>query len=49
MVVLITCKNEEDLIKIEGSRVATRLYVDFSDIRGSFGKFVAWHHNSTMR
>ena len=31
MVVLLTCKNEEDLIKNEGARVATRLYVDFSD------------------
>ena len=31
MVVLVTCKNEEDSIKNEGARVATRLYVDFSD------------------
>ena len=30
MVVLI-CKNEEDPIKNEGARMATRLYVDFSD------------------
>ena len=35
MVVLITCKNEEDPIKSEGARVATRLlYVNFSDIPG---------------
>ena len=32
MVVLITCKNEEDPIKSEGARVATRLYVNFSVI-----------------
>ena len=31
MVVLITCKNEEDLIKNEGARVWTTLYIDFSD------------------
>ena len=29
MVVLLTCKNEEDSIKNEGDRVLTRLYVDF--------------------
>ena len=34
MVVLITCKNEKDPIKSEGARVATRLYVNFSDIPG---------------
>ena len=34
MVVLITCKNEEDPIKSEGARVATMLYVNFSDIPG---------------
>ena len=31
MVVLVTCKNEEDPIKNEGARVATTLYIDFSD------------------
>ena len=31
VVVLITCKNEEDPIKNEGASVATKLYVDFSD------------------
>ena len=34
MVVIITCKNEEDPIKNAGTRVATRLYVDFSDFQG---------------
>ena len=29
MVFLLTCKNEEDLIKTEGARVLTRLYVVF--------------------
>ena len=33
MAVLVTCKNEEDLIKNEGSRVVTR-YVDFSGAQG---------------
>ena len=32
MVVLVPCKNEEDLIKING--VATRLKVYFSDVQG---------------
>ena len=30
MAVLLTCKNEKDLIKNEGARVLTRLYIDFS-------------------
>ena len=34
MVVLVTCKYEEDSIKIEGARVLTRLYVIFSDAQG---------------
>ena len=34
MVVLVTCKNEEDLIKNEGARVVTRLYINFSDAQG---------------
>ena len=34
MVVLVTCKNEEDLIKNEGARVATILYDNFSDAQG---------------
>ena len=34
MVVLHTCKNEEDQIKNEDSRVLTRLYGIFSDAQG---------------
>ena len=35
IVILITCKNEEDPIKNEGTRVRTRLYaVYFSDAQG---------------
>ena len=34
MVVLVTCKNEEDLIKNEGARVLTTLYINFSDAQG---------------
>ena len=34
IVVLITCKNEEDPIKNEVARVLTRLYVVFSDTQG---------------
>ena len=34
MAVLVTCKNEEDPIKIEGARVATTLFIDFSDAQG---------------
>ena len=34
VVFLNICKNEEDPIKNEGARVATRLYVDFSDAQG---------------
>ena len=33
MVVLVTCKNE-DLIKNEGARVFTTLYINFSDAKG---------------
>ena len=29
MVVLVTCKNEEDLIQNEGARVLTTLYISF--------------------
>ena len=31
MIVLLTCKNEEDPVKNEGARVLTRLYINFSD------------------
>ena len=34
MVILVTCKNKEDPIKNEGTRVLTRLYVDFSATQG---------------
>ena len=34
MVVLITCKNEEDLIKNEGARVFKTLYINFLDMQG---------------
>ena len=34
MIVLATCKNEEDPIQNKGARVAIGLYVDFSDIQG---------------
>ena len=34
MVVIVTCKNEEDQIKNEGARVFTTLYINFSDAQG---------------
>ena len=34
MVVLVTCKNEEDPIQNEGARVVTTLFIDFSDAQG---------------
>ena len=34
MVVLVTCKNQEDPIKNEGARVFTTLYINFSDAQG---------------
>ena len=34
MVVLVTCKNEEDLIIDEGPRVFTTLNINFSDAQG---------------
>ena len=34
MIDFITCKNEEDPIKNEGTRVLTRLYMDFSYAQG---------------
>ena len=34
IVVLVTCKNEEDPIKNEGARVLTSLLFDFSDALG---------------
>ena len=34
MVVLLTCKNKEDLIKNKGAPVLTRLNFNFSDTQG---------------
>ena len=34
MVILVTCKNEEDPIKNEGTRVVTILSIDFLDAQG---------------
>ena len=34
MVVLVTCKNEENLIKNEDARVFKTLYINFSDAQG---------------
>ena len=34
MIVLVTCKNEEDPIKNEGARVFTTLYINFSEAQG---------------
>ena len=34
MVMLVTCKNEEDLIKNEDARVLTTLNIDFSTTHG---------------
>ena len=34
MVVLVTCKNEEDPIKNKGARVVTTLSINFKDAQG---------------
>ena len=34
IVVLVTCKNEEDPIKNEGARMLTSILFDFSDAQG---------------
>ena len=34
MGLLVACKNEEDPIKSEGARVATTLFIIFSDAQG---------------
>ena len=34
MIVLLTCKNKEDPIKNEETRVFTTFYIDFSDAQG---------------
>ena len=42
-VVLVTCKNEEDLIKNEGARVLTSLLFDFSDAQGQLIRSQLWN------
>ena len=34
IVVLVTCENEDNLIKNEGTRVFTAIYIDSSDTQG---------------
>ena len=34
MAIIVTSKHEEDLIKIEGARVATTQNIDFSNTQG---------------
>ena len=34
MDLLVACKNKEDPIKIEGARVVTTLFINFSDPQG---------------
>ena len=34
IVILLTCKNEDDPIKNKGARVFTTLYINFSDVQG---------------
>ena len=34
IIVLVTCKNEDDPIKSEGARVLTTLNIDFSNAQG---------------
>ena len=34
MVVLVTCKNKEDLIKNKSARVVTRQFIDFLNAQG---------------
>ena len=53
MVVLLTYKNEEDLIKNAGTRMLTRLYVVFSDVQGqltleSVGEFCRNSNSSNL-
>ena len=35
MVVLVTCKNEEDPLKNKGARVVTELFMNFQTLKGS--------------
>ena len=43
MAVLVTCKNEEDLIKNVGTKVFTTLYIFFSDAQGQ-GIWLKFEH-----
>ena len=45
MVVLLTCKNEEDPIKNRGTRVFTTLYINFSDAQISLDLVVVCGRN----
>ena len=38
MDVLVTCKYEEYLVKNEGARVVTTLYISFSDAQGQIAQ-----------
>ena len=52
MVVLVTCKNEEDPIKNKGPRVVTRLFVNFSDAQGQLThKLVmgSWQNSNSFK
>ena len=40
MVVLATCKNEEDPIKNKGDRVVTTLFIDFLDAQGQLTRIL---------
>ena len=50
MVVLVTCKNEEDPIKNKGVRVVTTLFIDFSDAQGQLTpkRVIESCHNSYL-
>ena len=48
IVVLLTCKNEEDPIKNEGARVLTRLYIVFQALKGSVLRIQRWNSAETQ-
>ena len=43
MVVILTCKNEEDPIKNRGARVFTTLYINFSEVQGQITLLLGWY------
>ena len=52
IVVLVTCKNEEDLIKNKGSRVVTRLLINFSDAQGQLTQKLvmgSWQNSNSFK